>query len=290
MDNPRHRQILRALRPHGADQSDPDAASALAATRADPALGVWFEREQAFDRAFAEKIETAAAPADLRASIFAAVERTAPGATRPRPARRLVVQRPLATLFAALAAAASITLLAVLLWPRHSRPALEDVIAAAVATAPAEIQARELAGHPLTAVRDWISSHGAPVPGEIPAVLAQLPTDGAGIVVLHGITSSVVTFEARGFSRDTSAGSGDRRLALFTVPRQSCSTAGITRQPVVREQSGRALAVWRDATSIYVLAVDASAEELSGFLARTSRLVTLAPRSDPGSTGARHRS
>jgi len=294
MDNPRHRQILRALRPHGADQSDPDAESALAATRADPALGAWFAREQAFDRAFAEKSATAAPPADLRASIFAAVERAAPAATRPRPARRLVIQRPVATLFAALAAAASITLLAVLLWPRHSRPAaLEDVVAAAVATSPATIDASELAGHPLDEVRDWINSRGAPVPGELPSALAHLPTDGAGIVVLHGITSSVITFEARGFSRDTSVGSGDRRLVLFTVPRQSCSTAGITRQPDVREQSGRTLAVWRDATSIYVLAVDASVEELSGFLARTGPLVTLAPRSGPGdgpAARAHHRS
>lgn len=271
MDNPRHRQILRALRPHGADQSDPDAASALAAARADSALGAWFEREQAFDRGFAETVQTTAAPTDLRASIFAAVEREAwsPQQGRKRTTRRFVLERPVATIFAALAAAASIALLAVLAWPqRRGAVDLDEVIVAALATSPAELDAHELAGRPLADVRDWLAGRSAPVPGEIPPALAVLPTDGAGVVVLHGVTTSVVTFEARGFTRDISDGSDtrDRRLALFSLPRQSCSTAGITRQPAVREQAGRALAVWRDATSVYVLAVDAPAEDLRRFL------------------------
>jgi hypothetical protein len=277
MDNPRHRQILRALRPHGADHTDPDAQASLAAARADTALGAWLEREQAFDRAFAETAQSTPVPADLRASIFAAVERSSreTPAQRERPARPLVIQRPIATLLAALAAAASIALLAVLVWPRHgSQIALEDMVAAALAQPPAELDAHELAGRPLADVRDWFASRAAPVPGEIPPLLATLPTDGAGVVVLNGVTSSVVTFEARAFTRDRTDGSGDRRLALFTLPRQSCSTAGITRQPTVREQAGRALAVWRDATSVYVLAVDAPAEDLRRFLAGGSRTVS----------------
>lgn len=274
MDNPRHRPILRVLRPHGADSLDPDAQAALAAARTDTALGLWLAREQAFDRGFAETAQAVAAPADLRASIYAAVERATATAAAPRRlradgARRLVIERPFATLFAALAAAASLALLAVLVWPRDGRTvALEDVIAAATGTSPATIDAHELPGRPLADVRDWLAARAAPVPGELPPALAALPTDGAGVVVLNGVTSSVVTFEARGFARDSGAGpdTRDRRLALFTVPRQSCSTAGITRQPAVREQGGRALAVWRDATSVYMLAVDAPAQDLWRFL------------------------
>ncbi|MBE2213117.1 MAG: hypothetical protein IAE82_04535, partial [Opitutaceae bacterium] len=237
----------------------------------DPALATWFAREQAFDRAFAETAQSAPVPADLRASIFAAVEQST-GRTstrREEPARRWLVQRPLATVFAALAAAASIALLAVLVWPRPGRVvALDDLIAAALAQPPAEVDARELAGRPLADVRDWLASRSAPVPSEIPPALAALPTDGAAVVVLHGVTSSVVTFEARGFARaaDEISATRDRRLALFTLPRQSCSTAGITRQPIVREQAGHTVAVWRDATSVYVLAVDAPAEDLRRFL------------------------
>ena len=286
MDNPRHRQLLRALRPHGADRLDPEAQPALRAAQADPALGRWFEKEQTFDRGLAERIQSVSAPADLRASILAAVEHAQP--TRPARARRVLVQRPIATACAALAAAASLALLLVLLWPRQTRPvAVEDFVAAAAARSPDEIAADAMRGRSLADVRDWLAGHSAPVPGELPAAVARLTAEGVGVVVIHGVTGSVVTFEARGFPPDTSTGSTDRRLALFTLPRQSCSTAGVTREPTVREQAGRALAVWRDATSVYVLAVDAPADALRRFLAgaRPGAITHApfpAPRSSPG--------
>lgn len=276
MDNPSHRQILRALRPHGADRLDPEAQSALAAAQADPALSSWLEREQNFDRAFADRVQSAAAPAELRAAIFARVEADA-RRTHP-PARRIVVHRPVATFFAALAAAASVALLAIVLWPQHSRPAtLDDVVASALETPPSRLEVHELAGRPMADVRDWLAGKAAPVPGEIPPALAALPTDGAGMVVLKGITASVVTFRADGFSGADTPGSAPR-LALFTLPRQSCSSQGLTRAPVVREQAGHALAVWRDATSVYVLAVDASADDLRHFLATGRTITLLVPR------------
>ncbi len=273
MDNARHRQILRVLRPHGADRLDPAAQVALTAARGDAALGHWFEREQAFDRGFAERIQTITAPAHLREAIFASVQQ----ARGPQPARERrtwLVQRPFATGLAALAAAASLALLAIVLWPRQARTLdLESAIAAAASASEDVLATRNLAGSPLTEVRDWLAARSAPVPGEIPAALAALPAGGVGIVELGGVTSSVVIFEAAGRVDSGSPLAAAHRLALFTLPRQSCSTAGITREPSVREEAGRAIAVWRDATSVYVLTVDASADALRDFLAG-GRLVT----------------
>lgn len=266
MDNARHRQLLRALRPHGADRLDPEAQPALRAAEADSALGRWLEKEQAFDRGLAERIQSVAVPVELRDSIFAAVERSQPAPTPVR--RRIFVHRPIATAVAALAAAASLTLLLVLIWPRQARPvALDDLIAIAAARTPGQIDAEAMAGRTLADVRDWLAAQAAPVPGELPAALRGLPTAGAGLVAIEGVTGSVVTFEARGVSGSPATGPGDRRLALFTLPRQSCSTPGISREPTVREQGGRALAIWRDATAVYVLAAEGSAEDLRRFLA-----------------------
>lgn len=286
MDNSQHRQILRALRPHGADRHDPDAQPSLAAAQADPLLGQWLEREQAFDRAFAERIQAAPTPAELRASIVAAVERST--SARATPKRRRVVAIPLTTVLAALAAAASLALLAVLVWPRQTRPVpLEDILASAVAIAPEDADADALVGQPLSHVRAWLSEHKAPAPGKVPAALADLPTEGAGIIVIEGITTSVVTFDARGFGRDDAGRAVDRRLALFTLPRRSCSEAGIPREPQIREQSGRAVAIWRDATSIHVLSVDGTAADLQRFLGGKPELVLHRPMTRAGlSSGA----
>lgn len=265
MDNARHRQILRVLRPHGADRLDPEAQPALAAAQHDPTLSAWLEREQAFDRGFAERIQSVTAPPQLREAIFASLER----ANAPRPAhtsRPWLIQRPIATAIAALAAAASLALLGVLLWPSQVRSInLEAAIAAAASTSIDAHADRGLAGRPLEEIRDWLAARSAPVPGRIPAVLAALPTGGAGVVDLGGATSSLVVFEG-GAGEPGPAPALAGRIALFTLSRQSCSTAGITREPAVREHAGRAVAVWRDATSIYVVTADAPADALRRFL------------------------
>lgn len=274
MDKASSQKILRALRPHGADRDDPDAQPALIAARIDPELGAWFEREQSFERSFAEKVQSVAPPAELRASIFTAVDRIATPRRRDLP--RFVIGRPFATALAALAAAASIALVVFLAWPKQNQVvSIDDVIAAAIATSPEDLKVSELAGRSIADVRDWFATRAAPVPGEIPDALKRLSTDGSGLVVLNGVSSSLVTFEARAFLRDVEPEAAARRLALFTLPRQSCSTAGITRQPLVREQAGHTLAVWRDATMIYILAVDAPAEALRRFLAEPATLALL---------------
>lgn len=71
MDNQEAKFILRAYRPGGADANNPTFAEALEQARRDPELSKWLEREQALDRAVAQKLRAVAAPAGLRETILA---------------------------------------------------------------------------------------------------------------------------------------------------------------------------------------------------------------------------
>jgi len=64
------RFILQAYRPNGSDADDATFCAALELARRDPALGAWYERHQAFDRAVAAKLQTVTPPADLRSTIL----------------------------------------------------------------------------------------------------------------------------------------------------------------------------------------------------------------------------
>lgn len=70
MDNEEAKFILRAYRPGGADAGNPTFTEALEQARRDPDLGKWLEREQALDRAVAQKLRAVTPPAGLRETLL----------------------------------------------------------------------------------------------------------------------------------------------------------------------------------------------------------------------------
>jgi hypothetical protein len=78
MDNQEAKFILRAYRPGGADASNPAFAEALEQARKDPSLSDWLQREQALDRAVAEKLRARTPPAGLREAILTGAKMSAP--------------------------------------------------------------------------------------------------------------------------------------------------------------------------------------------------------------------
>lgn len=70
MNNQEAKFILSAYRSNGADAGDPLFAEALKQAQQDPTLGAWFGREQAHDRATAQKLASIQAPAGLREAIL----------------------------------------------------------------------------------------------------------------------------------------------------------------------------------------------------------------------------
>jgi len=90
-------RILKSARPNGADRQDADVAAALQEAAAMPELAQWQADEEAFDRAFSEKLSEAIQPPEnLQERIFVAVaEKTARAAMEaPESDAGKVVQLP----------------------------------------------------------------------------------------------------------------------------------------------------------------------------------------------------
>ncbi len=83
MTNDEAKFLLRCYRPGGPDAADPQFAAALEQARQDPALRRWLEREQALDRAVAERLADVTPPPHLRTTILAGAR-----ASRSRPVAR----------------------------------------------------------------------------------------------------------------------------------------------------------------------------------------------------------
>jgi hypothetical protein len=71
MNNEQAKFILQGYRPNGADSADADVVAAMEQAKRDPALGVWFAKEQAFDAAISAKLGEVVPPAGLRDAILA---------------------------------------------------------------------------------------------------------------------------------------------------------------------------------------------------------------------------
>ena len=77
------KSILHGYRPNGADADDPLFREALAMSRSDATLRLWFEKQQAFDQAMSSDFEAIEIPASLCDDILTAAN---PAATEtPRP-------------------------------------------------------------------------------------------------------------------------------------------------------------------------------------------------------------
>jgi hypothetical protein len=115
MNNTEAKFILNAYRPGGRDGDDATFRAALEQAKADPALGAWFEREQAHGRAVAEKLNAITPPAGLREAILAG-GRVSGGHGATDSGARARWTQPVW-----LAAAAAVALLlAVTFWPKRA--------------------------------------------------------------------------------------------------------------------------------------------------------------------------
>jgi hypothetical protein len=82
MSNDEAKFILHAYRASGRDANDPQFAQPLTQAKHDPALGRWFERQQAYDATIAAKLRAIEPPAHLRDSILAGMRAQQPKQTR----------------------------------------------------------------------------------------------------------------------------------------------------------------------------------------------------------------
>lgn len=263
MDSSRTRFLLRALRPNGADDADPTFHDALQQTHADPELGAWFARERSVDRALAAKLREVRTPSDLKAHILQGVALSRAPQTR---------RRPMAVFVAALAAAASIALVIYTLAPR-SRPSLvafQTIVAAAITDAAQSPPPGFVSASPAE-VRTWLQEQEAPVPRELPGRLLDLPTQGAAVTEWQGVRCSRIAFRVPEFA--ASGSNASDVVQLYAVPRRSCSSEGVGPDPRIETRTDVTVALWRDASSYYVLVAHAPATAVQALLGPTAAVV-----------------
>lgn len=248
MNNEEAKFRLRAYRPGGADAVDPALREALDQAKQDPALGAWFEREQALARAVARKLGEVAPPAGLRDAILAGVRASKPAEAAGRPRWRSPVWL--------MAAAAVLVLGSVLTWWKAPvAGATLDEFAVNFVARGFVLQKHSA---DLGALRSWLTERQGPLPEALPAKFAELRALGCRTLDFRGREVSLVCFERGGKEYHVFVG----RRSDFGNDAGPEAVSG----PRAYPKTGLVAASWADARHRYVLVSDADVAAVRGVL------------------------
>jgi hypothetical protein len=244
MNNEEARFILSAYRPGGQDANDPDFASALAQAQRDPTLKAWFEAEQSFDAAVAERLHTVRPPADLRAAILVGAKASEPvGWKMPS--------------WAMMAAMVALCIGLLGLWMTNRQtptPAFADWQETAfrfLESAPKldrmSPQADEL--------QEWLRAANSPTPPVLPASLAKLKALGCKTLESDGHRISVLCFHR-----------GNGKLIHLVVSDRSAAPGLPTADPVFAQRGDWTTASWAQGDEAYMLVTEGKPVDLAQYL------------------------
>lgn len=231
---------LQAMRPNGQDNDNPALVEALRQTGLDPGLRQWFEREQAFDRAFAEALASVPPPAALHVTILA-------GAYASRRASRW---RRFGG--AALAAGAAVIMIAAMaglgLRQKHSATdALEVFRAGMIRT----LEWPHQLDHKTPRAEDarvWLASHEGIADADIPPGLCGRETIGCKVFEWHGAMVTLICFKPCPSGNPQSASAH-----LFVVDEKDTPELLAVQAPLFAETRAWTSAAWRQNGKIHLL-------------------------------------
>ncbi len=229
------RFLLGACRPDGSDVEDPALAEAFAHMGRDPSLMQWFSREQAMDRAVAEKLAEVVPPQGLREAILAGAR------AEMGPASQHAWWRSPAWMGIA---ASLILLLGVIGFLGKRAEAAPETIA--------EFASDYIAGSfflsqrsaNLDELKGWLSRQHAPLPSELPNGFRQLRSLGCKTLSYNGKDITLICF-----------GEG-KEYHLFVARRSDYPDITALPKPQYLERKGLAAASWSDAENHYVVVTD----------------------------------
>ncbi len=233
MNNRQAQFILSAFRPGGQDATDPQFAEALEQARSDPTLTSWLSAQVAFDRNFADALQSVIPPHDLRPRILAGG-----AASQPRPTFRRMPFLALAASIAVMALVAGYVLRG------KSEASLRPWQAAALAFVSTNHDAPKL-DHLVPGIAElhaWLQERNAPMASNLPAGLTQSELLGCKILKIQEQTVTIICF------RQT-----DGRLVHLAVADRSALPGGAATPWF--QQSGRwATVSWVEGSRSYMLA------------------------------------
>ena len=243
MNNAEAKFILQGYRPNGADAGDATFCAAVEQAKADPALGEWFAKQQAFDAAISDKLGQVTPPVDLRAAILAGGRMTVADTTS-----RSWWNRPVWMAAAAMVAVIFATSLA--LWPR-SALALDEFAVADARNAGTH------GGHchETGELQAALSNSAIPLTGKLPIKFGSLHDQGCRTVKFQGRDVLEVCFNRNGewFHCYIVRSADFPRLAVGAVP-------------AFVEMGTSCLASWTDGENILVVVSNVGRKNLEAVL------------------------
>ncbi|HVU24214.1 MAG TPA: hypothetical protein VHE13_08825 [Opitutus sp.] len=192
MNNQQAKFILAGYRPGGQDAADAMFSDALSQAASDPALGAWFAREQAHDRAVAAKLREVAPPAGLREAILAGARMSGGrGAAAPRQTG-WVPWLAMAAAIAVLAGAGTVAL-----WPKPVNAAESPLAKFAMVDA-SEPTKHGGHGEEQKALQADLGDDATHLGSNLPVDFAALANTGCRTLDLGGKTVLEVCFKRNG--------------------------------------------------------------------------------------------
>jgi hypothetical protein len=202
--NEEFRQRLRAARPSGQDERDPDVSEARAAAADDPAAVAALEQERVADVHFARALQSAPVPPDLEARVRAAVRAVQLAEASPgEPARPVVPvtfpatrsESPTRRRWLAWAGAAAAATAAGLAWWRRGPARLSlDRLATELATISTRGVTLSLMTMDKDAIVTWMRDQSAPRADSLPPKLDALGRKGCHVYTVAGHPVSLECF------------------------------------------------------------------------------------------------
>ena len=245
--NEQEKLILSAFRPSGQDAADPTFAEALAAAKAEPALGQWLEEQQQFDREVTRLLGEVAAPPGLRERILAGarVSQTRHWWQWPQ---LWAVAAAIVVFFALLPLFAPPPEREVAAWQKHALEILDNLEAGRVGF--------EHKGNSAAVLTAWLHDQSAPTP-VVPAKLADTPTWGCKNWVWEGRCITLMCFQA-----------GEKGVHLFTTERMGLPDAPPEGRPQFAHYGHWFVASWSKGDRVYMLAGEEGEPMLRELIAR----------------------
>ena len=229
MDNREAKFILRAYRPGGADAGNVVFGEVLDQAKRDPELRVWFEREQARDKAIAAKLKSVPIPAGLRESILAGGRMSA--------SQRSWWQQPT---WLAMAASVAILLTATFVWQLRAPRTDWDQLTAQIMEDAAHEDRHGSGSADAQQLVALLSLETTKLSAPLPIDLAKLKTDGCRSLTIAGHEVMEVCFKRKG---------GVFHLYAMARP----SSRDIPAEPRFETRNGLHSVMWTDLQHLYVM-------------------------------------
>ncbi|MFT3869410.1 MAG: DUF3379 family protein [Nibricoccus sp.] len=230
MDNNEAKFILKAYRPGGADAGDAQFSAALTQAERDPELRVWFEREQACDKAMAVKLKAIPVPAGLRESILAGGKVTA--------ARRAWWRQPF---WLAMAASVALLIAVVSIWRYQTVSTDWSQVVAQLSADAAHAEKHGSAGETAKQFTALVANASTHLSSPLPVNLGRLKADGCRTLTVAGHEVMEICFERNG---------GEFHLYVMKRPPSRDVPSG----PQFAARGAMHSVLWTDANHLYVMA------------------------------------